>query len=194
MGAARLRIGAAAIFVAAGLWEGGHGVYIHAKAELAQQLMNRAWEETRSSGRPVPPWRWADTWPVARLRVPALGVDQIVLHGETGNVLAFAPGLVSGSAEPGQPGRVVVSGHRDTHFRFLERLVPGDILLLERADGRTIRYRVTGRRIFDVRAPGSPPYPKSAGLSLVTCYPFDALVPGGPLRFLVDARTADVRP
>lgn len=183
-----LKCRAATLLIAAGLWQGGQGAYIHAKAELAQVLMSRAWAKTRDSGRSTRPWAWADTWPVARLHVPGLGIEEIVLEGQTGNVLAFAPGLIEGSAKPGQRGRVVISGHRDTHFRFLERLSPGERLLLEPAVGKTVHYRVTGSRVFDSRVPGPPPYSTGPGLSLVTCYPFDAVVPGGPLRYLVEAR------
>lgn len=184
----RLKLAAAALLLAAGFWHSGQGAWIYLKAELAQALMARAWNETRESGRNTRPWRWADTWPVARLAAPEHGIEQIVLRGDTGNVLAFGPGLVAGSADPGQNGRVVISGHRDTHFRFLERLSPGDSLLLQPAGGAAVRYRVSASRVFDIRTPGPPPYPLTAGLSLVTCYPFDAVVPGGPLRYLVDAR------
>lgn len=184
----RLTLPAAALLVAAGCWQGGQGAWIYLKAELAQVLMARAWDETRKSGRPTRPWHWADTWPVARLAAPGHGIAHIVLNGDTGNVLAFGPGLVPGSAEPGHGGRLVISGHRDNHFRFLEQLAPGDELLLEPAGGTAVRYRVSGSRVFDIRTPGPPPYPLDPGLSLVTCYPFDAIVPGGPLRYLVNAR------
>ena len=92
MAAARLKRSAAALLVVAGFWESGQGAYIHVKAELAQVLMARAWSETRTSGRKTRPWHWADTWPVARLQAPEHGIEQVVLNGETGNVLAFGPG------------------------------------------------------------------------------------------------------
>lgn len=178
----------AALTITAGVWQTGQGAYIHAKAELAQLLMTRAWNETHRSGRDTRPWRWADTWPVAKLLVPDYGVEQIVLNGETGNVLAFGPGLVNGSAKPGAGGPVVISGHRDTHFGFLENLSAGDRLLLQPPGGATVRYRVTAGRVFDTREPGPPPYSTRSGLWLVTCFPFDAIAPGGPLRYLVEAR------
>jgi sortase A len=49
-----------------GFWQLGEGAYIPAKAWLAQELMQRAWERAEAgSERPVP-WPWADTWPGSR--------------------------------------------------------------------------------------------------------------------------------
>src|SRR5205085_1880281 len=45
----------------------GQGAYIHAKARLAQVLLERAFEKTIATGRETKPWSWADTWPVARI-------------------------------------------------------------------------------------------------------------------------------
>lgn len=55
---------------------------IKAKAWLAPVLIERAWAQSLGlGGMPVKPWPWADTWPVARLRVPARGVQRLVLAG-----------------------------------------------------------------------------------------------------------------
>ncbi|HSS66382.1 MAG TPA: class GN sortase [Gammaproteobacteria bacterium] len=172
----------------AGLLQFGQGAYIHAKAVLAQALLERAWDRTLHREAESRPWAWADTWPVARLRVPALGIDRIVLAGDSGNVLAFGPGWIPGSAPAGSRGRVVISGHRDTHFRFLDDIGSGEVLLLQFSDGSERRYRVVGARIADTRAQnGGSLYPPADGLTLITCYPFDAVRPGGTLRYLVDA-------
>ncbi len=188
MAPSRLRILLAAGVITTGLFEFGQGGYIHAKAALAQVLLENAWARSVEGEDRSKPWSWADTWPVARLRVPGLGVDQIVLDGESGNVLAFAPGRLPGSADSGSEGRIVISGHRDTHFRFLEDISPGARLTLEFPDGNKRRYRVVDTRVADVRAyDGNVPYPATEGLTLITCYPFNALRPGGPLRYLVDA-------
>ncbi len=191
MAARRLKGVVAVALLAAGLLELGQGGYIHAKAALAQVLLERAWDRSRDGVVESRPWAWADTWPVARLKVPALGIDQIVLAGGSGSVLAFAPGRLAGSAPGASPGRVVISGHRDTHFRFLEDLEPGEMLLLQLPDGRERRYYVVGARVADTRVEnGDGLYPPADGLTLITCYPFDAVRPGGPLRYLVDAEPA----
>src|ERR1700730_10963293 len=51
----------------AGFLLSGQGAYIHAKAWLAQVLLERAFNETVTTGRQTKPWAWADTWPVARI-------------------------------------------------------------------------------------------------------------------------------
>ena len=105
-----------------GLWFIGQGTYIHAKALLAQVLLEAAWLETRHGIKEVKPWPWADTWPVSRLSVPSLGVSRIVLAGASGQSLAFGPGHLFSSAEPGEQGNVIIAGHRDTHFTFIKNI------------------------------------------------------------------------
>jgi sortase A len=46
-----------------------------------------------ASGKVVKPWPWADTWPVARIAVPRLSVQAVVLAESSGQALAFAGGL-----------------------------------------------------------------------------------------------------
>jgi sortase A len=173
-----------ALLAIAGLWFSGQGLWIHAKAILAQQLLEQAWARTLESGEPQAPWPWADTWPVARLRIPARDIDLIVLAGDSGRTLAFGPGHTSGSALPGEGGSALISGHRDTHFGFLRDLVVGDEVLIDTGSGH-YRYRVDGRHIIDqgqLRLDD-----RGERLVLVTCYPFDALLPGGPLRYVIEA-------
>ena len=175
---AMLSIGAA--LLAAGLW-------LPLKAAVAEQLLNRAWTAARAGGGEVKPWPWADTWPVARLRLPpsVSAEPLIVLAGASGRGLAFAPGLLDGSALPGEPGVAVIAAHRDTHFHALARLALGDRFRLERADGETFAYVVTGIEILDTRTASLRLDAADSVVALVTCYPFDALVPGGTLRYVV---------
>ena len=84
---------AAGLLLAFGLWHLGQAGYIAAKAELAQYLMQRSWQQTLAGARAVKPWPWADTWPVARLT--AADVDLFVLAGADGRALAFGPGQIS---------------------------------------------------------------------------------------------------
>lgn len=179
-------LGAAALAVA--LWQGGEAAWLHAKAAVGQRLLARAWEASRAAGVPAKPWPWADTHPVARLRAPARGVDLLVLEGAHGRTLAWGPGRVERSAAPGAPGTMVVTGHRDTHFAFLGALRPGDLVAVEAADGRTHRYRVERAFVADKAQLALPVDTQGRTLALVTCYPFDALDPGTPLRYAVVAR------
>jgi sortase A len=176
---------------AAGLWQFGQGAYIHAKAGLAQALMRDAWARTLAGGREVKPWPWADTWPVARLLVPGLEIDVLVLAGADGRAIAFGPGHVFGTPRPGQAGNSVIGGHRDTHLAFLRDLGPGTEIVVERPDGVRRRYRVDWMGVLDKRDVWVLENEGPTRLTLITCYPFDALRAGGPLRYVVMARAMD---
>lgn len=171
-----------------GFWQFGQGAYIPAKAWLAQELMQRAWERTGAGAERAVPWPWADTWPVARLTSKERGVDLIVLAGGSGRTLAFGPGHLSASAMPGEIGNAIIGGHRDTHFKFLEDVVVGEFLGMETAQGQRHLYEVIGVDIVDSRRGALVLDTSAAMLTLVTCYPFDALEAGGPLRYVVTAR------
>jgi sortase A len=188
--ARRSRRWIAAALAVLGLALTGNALYIHAKALVAQVLLHRAWAATQATGAPAKPWPWADTAPVARLIAPRHGVDLLVLAGATGRTLAFGPGHHDGSAPPGEPGNMVLSAHRDTHFRFLRELAEGDALIVETPGGARVRYRVRGSQVVDERELRLPRLPPEPTLMLVTCFPFDAVEPGGPLRYVVVA-TAD---
>jgi sortase A len=168
-------------------WHGGHAVWIEAKARLAQHLIHRAWERERTGAGDVRPWPWADTHPVARLFVPGQDVDLVVLAGASGRTLAFGPGHLPATPLPGEDGNAVVSGHRDTHFAFLRRLRVGDRMVVERRDGERRRYVVRRTFVVDHRETWVAEDAGDTRLTLVTCYPFDALRPGGPLRYVVSA-------
>lgn len=176
--------------VGLGLWQAGEAAAIHAKALLAQALLERAWARTLAGEADIKPWPWADTWPLAVLEAPRLAERVIVLSGASGRTLAFGPGHVDGSALPGERGLSVIAGHRDTQFRFLERLRPGDEIRLRARDGARRGFRVTATQVVDSRDVRIDPAGDRPGLVLVTCYPFDALRPGGPLRFVVFAEEA----
>jgi sortase A len=176
----------AAILVGVGVWQLGHGVWIYAKAELAQYLLRRAWERTLQGQTHAKPWPWADTWPLGRLQMPKYGIDLILLAGASGRTLAFGPGHVSSSALPGSRGTTILSAHRDTHFRFLARVRKGDDILVEGAEKGRNRYRVTRTDIVDARTTTIARSDEDV-LVLVTCYPFDTIVPGSSMRYVVTA-------
>lgn len=184
------RVSILALFLGAGTFV--YGAYIPVKAWGAQVLLDRAWERRLLGDADSRPWPWADTAPLARIRQPRLGIDQIVLEGASGRVLAFGPGHVSGSASPGTTGNVVISGHRDTHFRWLQRLRPGDELLLQADDGRDLSYRVVHTAIHHETEVGLLEPLQGDQLRLLTCYPFDAVSAGGTQRYVVTAHPAGV--
>jgi sortase A len=175
-----------AILALIGLILFGQGAYIHAKALLAQVLLERAFEETIASGHPVKPWSWADTWPVARIEVERLHASTIVLAGSSGQALAFGPGHVEQTVDAGELGVAVYSAHRDTHFRFLKEVAVGDEIDVTRSDGKTFRYRADRSSVVRFDQSGIEPLTDRYELVLSTCWPFDALT-SGPERYLLHA-------
>jgi sortase A len=171
----------------------GHGLWIPAKAALAQILLEHAFEAVEGRGA-ARPWPWADFVPLARLRAPRLEARAIVVSSATGEALAFGPGHLSGSAAPGAHGNVVLAGHRDTHFRFLRELRPGDALVLETPQGGLADYAVAWAGIVHERDTAVLEQHGADLLTLVTCWPFDAIRPGGPWRYVVVAEGVEKAP
>ena len=165
---------AAALFLVQALW-------IPAKAELAQLLLERSWNARLAGAQHAPPWPWADTQPVARLEIPAIALDLLVLNAPSNRSLAFGPVLAG--AEGNDP---VIFGHRDTHFRALRHLQIGDLLVLNDS-GSPRQYRVSQIDIIDSRLQQLNTSAAINRLTLVTCYPFEALQANGPLRYVITA-------
>ena len=187
-GVRKLGVWVVSALLCLGFWQLGQGAYIPAKAWLAQELMQRAWVRAGAGEERATPWPWADTWPVARLTAKQRDVDLIVLAGGSGRTLAFGPGHLSASAMPGETGNAIIGGHRDTHFQFLRKLEVGELLGMETTRGQRHIYKVVGVDIVDSRKGSLVLDTDAAMLTLVTCYPFDALEAGGPLRYVVTAR------
>lgn len=159
--------------------------WLPAKAVLAQQLLQSSWQSAQADGRAHRPWPWADTHAVAKLVQPRLGVSQVVLAGDSGRPLAFGPGWAESSAAPGSGlGTTIISGHRDTHFAWLRDLRRDDAVTLETAQGRR-EFRVTSMQVVDSRLHRIATGHDGMQLVLVTCWPFDAVAPRGPMRYVV---------
>src|SRR5262249_24813215 len=182
----RLHAAMAATLALAGLWLIGDALYMRAKAVLAQILLDRAFAAELASGTIVKPWSWADTWPVARIEVERLAAHAIVLAGGTGQALAFGPGHLARTPDAGEPGTAVYAAHRDTHFAFLGRVVPGDEIVVRRRDGATARFRVIHTQVVQWDASGIDPAAPGRHLALVTCWPLASAMPG-PMRYVVYA-------
>ena len=123
---------------------------------------------------------------LGRLEIPRLGVSTIVRDGEDARTLQLAVGHIAGTSLPGAPGNMGLAGHRDTFFRRLREINPGDLIRLVAVEG-TFTYAVESTEIVDpddlwVLDPTPEP-----SLTLVTCYPFTYLG-SAPERFIVRAR------
>jgi sortase A len=164
----------------------GDGAYIHAKAWLAQVLLERAFDRSVATGEMAKPWSWADTWPVARIEVKRIGASAIVLEGTSGQALAFGPGHIHQTADAGERGVAVYAAHRDTHFRFLRDVAIGDVIDVTRSDGKHFRYRTDSSAVVRFDASGIGPATQGFELVLATCWPFDAIA-SGPERYILHA-------
>lgn len=164
----------------------GMSSWIMLKAEVSQVLLSRAFAQSVSTGSPVKPWSWADTWPVAEVRIPRLGASSIVLNGATPEALAFGPALLAETSRPGERGTSVIAAHRDTHFSFLKDVEMGDVIAVTRSDGLTFRYAVTAMRVAEWNKSGIDAHAPGRHLVLSTCYPFDSVVRGKE-RYIVEA-------
>ena len=159
--------------------------YMLGKAKLSQVLIERSWHKDQKGTKP---WPWADTWPVAKITAPSVELEAWVLAGASGHALSFGPGLADGSVAIGEPGVAMIAGHRDTSFQPLQHLAVGDSIYLENESGQSFEYRITGMSIADARFSSIATQTEEATLVLVTCYPFNALTAGGPLRYVVQAK------
>ena len=75
----------------------------------------------------------------------------------------------------------------DGQTRFRNEIVANQIVFLETADGDRHRYRITQIDVVHESATEVVRQDGVKRLTLITCYPFDAITPGGPLRYVVRA-------
>jgi sortase A len=164
----------------------GKASWIMLKAEVAQVLLHKAFTQSIAKGEHVKAWGWADTYPVAEVRIPRIGASAIVLEGATPEALAFGPTHLSDTPRVGEMGTSVFAAHRDTHFSFLKDVNLGDVVDVTRDDGLTFQYRITNTRVAEYNNSGIERHAAGHHLVLSTCWPFDA-ISHGTGRFIVEA-------
>lgn len=123
--------------------------------------------------------------PVARLVIPRLALDDIVLEGVGSEELNAGPGHLPGSALPGARGNAVISAHRDRHFSHLDKLQVGDTVWTEAGEHRNA-WIVISARVVDNDDPAIFAADEPT-LTLTTCWPVRYLGPA-PSRLIVTAR------
>lgn len=127
--------------------------------------------------------------PVARLMIPRIGLDEIVVEGVGDRELNAGPGHLPGSAMPGTAGNSVVSAHRDRHFSDLGDVAIGDTIRTVTQHHATT-WVVTQRRIVGKGAPVIRSTP-DATLTLTTCWPL-RYFGTAPERLIVTAKPVAV--
>ncbi|MGB8495325.1 MAG: class D sortase [Candidatus Acidiferrum sp.] len=123
---------------------------------------------------------------IGEIQVPRLGLNVMVVQGDSPANLRRAVGHLSKSALPGEWGNVALAGHRDTFFRPLRDIRLGDEIRFT-TSVRSFEYVVESIEVVaptDIRVLES-----STGhdLTLLTCFPFYYVGPA-PKRFVVRAR------
>jgi sortase A len=130
--------------------------------------------------------------PEAILRVPRLGIEVPVLEGTSDLTLNRGVGHVPGTALPGQPGNLAITGHRDGFFRPLKDAAEGDIIEVQRpgspstATGKTDRYIIRKIKIVFPSDTSVLNTTTDSTLTLITCYPF-YYVGAAPQRYIIQA-------
>lgn len=163
-----------------------NGGYLQAKAWLAQYLIESAWQKAlHSPNAKVRPWFYADSYVTAQLTWPSHKQVLTILAGASGRNLAFAPGHFLPSGELGSRRGVLIAGHNDTHFAFLNDVKVGERFSVQLQNGQLDQYQVSDIAIVHQSEDDFLAYP---GLYLLTCYPFNSLTSDTELRLLVSAK------
>jgi sortase A len=170
-------------FLSGALLALGYSAYVVADARAYQAI-----EQSRlSTLRPTQGVRAvADGEVIGEMDIPRLGLKTIVAQGQSSRVLRRAVGHLSESAMPGQPGNVTLAGHRDTFFRPLRKIQPGDAISFNTADGEFV-YQVESTEVVMPSDVAVLQPSRENTLTLVTCFPF-YYVGSAPKRFIVRAR------
>lgn len=165
-----------------------HSAWLPLKAWLAHQLISHSWQQSLLSSKPVPPWPWADTSPIAKMTIARLNKELVLLQGVDPTSLAFSAGVMHQYSQLTRNKPFVVAGHRDTHFSFLQDIIMKDIISLADKNGINQLYQVENMEIVDSEDSAMLIDEQDPSLVLITCYPFNALQVGGSLRYVITAK------
>jgi len=153
----------------------------------AQHRLAQQWEQ-QNLQLPTQPAGMVTT--LTRLTIPSIKLDAVVVEGVNHKDLLMGPGHIPDTAEPGQLGNSVISAHRDTFFRHIHELKPGDSILVQRA-GRQFRYEVTGKKVIQPDDLSVIKPTSDAQLTLLTCFPTYYIGPA-PQRLVVLSKLVNV--
>jgi len=153
--------------------------YFYLKGIYAQLMLDKAWNITKRTGQSSKAWSWADTLPVAKLKISSIGLNQIVLDGEINEALAFGPAIIASSLKSSNK---IIAGHRDSFFRNLKKIQEGDVVELELI-GKNIRYKINSMVITTPEDAKWLNEKEDEMITLITCYPFN-YIGDAPLRYI----------
>ena len=160
--------------------------YFYMKGICAQLMLDRAWNLTKRTGHSSKAWSWADTLPVARLKISSIGLNQIVLDGQINEALAFGPAIIESSLKSSNK---IIAGHRDSFFKNFKKIKEGDIIELELLE-ENIRYRINAMFIVEPEDTKWLNPKESDMITLITCYPFN-FIGEAPMRYVIIAHPSN---
>jgi sortase A len=158
----------------------------YAEMYRSQKDMAAQWtaQEAPANNAPIDP-------SLTRLIIPRINLDSFVVDGTSHKALLRGPGRLKNSAEPGQPGNVIISAHRDTFFRHVFELGKGDQVQVQHG-GKTAIYEVTEKKVVDPDDVEVLRQTKDPRLTLITCYPTYYIGPA-PQRAIVIAKLVSLQ-
>lgn len=125
---------------------------------------------------------------IGSLSIPALNRKLPIIQGTGSKELKKGVGHFTESVLPGEEDNCVLSGHRDTGFRGIGKLKPGDELIVQTSAG-TFTYEVSGTKIVNEDDKTVIVPMDHAVLTLTTCYPFNVIGSAAD-RYIVSATLA----
>jgi len=143
---------------------------LHRRWEQQQPISERASNPSQDDG-------------LTRVTIPKINLDLIVLEGTDYRALRLGPGHLHNTPAPGDLGNSVISAHRDTFFRHIYELTPGDEIQVRRRR-HAFTFQVSGKKIVGPNDISVVKNTADARLTLITCYPIYYVGPA-PKRLVV---------
>jgi sortase A len=182
----RILHGACHFFFVLGILALGYAGFVAADSHAYQALEMKKFKQPSLL---LEPYILMEGDVIGKLQVPRLGLNAIVVQGDSPANLRRAVGHLAKSALPGEWGNVALAGHRDTFFRPLRDIRLSDEIRFTTRN-RSFEYRVES---IEVVAPTDIHVLESSSgheLTLLTCFPFHYVGPA-PKRLVVRAREVD---
>lgn len=117
---------------------------------------------------------WGSIW--ATIKIPDIGVEAPVYHGDTLDIIKYGVGHYSGSYFPGEGGTIILAAHNSRqHFMYLPKLKEGAEVIIEASYG-TFTYRLVSTKIIGEKDMDSlPVQTEKEILMMYTCYPVNVI-------------------
>ncbi len=178
--------GAFYFFLAAGVLALGYAGYVAVDARAYQTVEKAKFENVNRSETPHPV---VVGEVIGEMDVPRLGIEAMVVQGDSSKLLRRAVGHMPETPLPWEPGNVALAGHRDSFFRPLRNVRAGDAITLKTVNGE-FQYEVESTEVVPPSDMHVLDATSGRTLTLITCFPF-YYVGSAPDRFIVRARQVE---